>query len=97
MPWTGTGSFAFTEASVNANAPSASGVYALFNQGRWIYIGESGDIRARLLQHLRGDNACITRERPGMFAHELLAANQRVTRQNALILELRPVCNQMLG
>ena len=57
----------------------------------------SGDIQARLLQHVRGDNDCITRSGVTHFAYELVAAPQRVARQNALILELRPSCNQQLG
>jgi excinuclease UvrABC nuclease subunit len=91
-PW-----FPDNYASIVANAPAQSGVYALFKPGVWIYVGESGDIRARLLQHLNGDNPCITQNAPTGFQFELVAANQRVARQNQLILALKPICNQKLG
>jgi len=50
--WTGTKGFQFTRISILDNASQLSGVYALFNQGVWIYIGEAKNIRDRLLQHL---------------------------------------------
>lgn len=97
MPWSSPHRHPFTEASIRANAPSGSGVYMVYDSQRWIYIGESGDIQARLLQHVRGDNECITRMKPTMFSYELVAAHQRVAHQNELVLELRPVCNERLG
>ena len=83
--------------SIDLNAPSASGVYAIFNGQSWIYVGESGDIHARLLQHINGDNTCITRCAPVGFQFELVPAAQRVARQNQLILQLVPICNRRLG
>jgi hypothetical protein len=52
--------FNFNYASITENAPMQSGVYAIYNQN-WVYFGEGQDSRARLLAHLNGDNACITR------------------------------------
>lgn len=89
--------FAWSHASIVANAPHASGVYCIYNQQQWIYVGESGDLQARLLEHFNGDNACITRNAPTGFQFELVAANQRVARQNQLIVALKPICNQRLG
>jgi hypothetical protein len=83
--------------SIVANAPNASGVYAIYGPQRWIYVGESGDIQTRLLQHLGGENACITKNGPTGFAFELSPAAQRVARQNQLIAALNPSCNQRLG
>ena len=97
MIGTGQPAFPWTRESIVSNAPSASGVYAIFNPQAWIYVGESGDIRARLLQHFDGDNPCITRMHPGGFQFELCPAAQRVARQNQLILALTPACNQKLG
>lgn len=97
MIGSGQPTFAFERLSILANAPRASGVYALFNPQRWIYAGETGDIQARLLEHLNGDNRCITLARPTGFQFELPPAQQRVARQDALILQLRPKCNQRLG
>ena len=100
MPWNNQNSYAYNRPSILQNAPNASGVYALFTRNEWVYIGESGDIQARLLEHLRTDqqeNPCIVRYNPAHFSYELWPANQRVQRQNQLIVELRSVCNQRLG
>ena len=89
-------SFPYNFASILARAPAQGGVYALFKDGVWIYIGETGDIRSRLLQHLNGDDHCITTNAPAAFQFELVKANQRVARQHHLILAaLKPVCNQI--
>ncbi len=87
----------FTRPSILADAPASSGVYALFSSKTWIYVGETGDIRARLIQHLDGDNPCISRLNPTGFQYELSLSHQRVARQNALIVQLQPECNQRLG
>jgi excinuclease UvrABC nuclease subunit len=88
----------FDYATILASAPAQSGDYALYNHTFWIYVGESGNIRARVLQHLNGDNACITRNAPTGFQYEPVAEQaQRVARQNQLIVALKPVCNQKLG
>ena len=98
MPWSTAPPAPAPRESVVASAPAQSGVYAIFTSARWIYFGEGQDIRARLLQHVNGDNACITKAVPTAFSFELVAgADKRLGRQNALILELRPVCNQQVG
>ena len=97
MIGSGQPSFAFNRASILANASNASGVYAIYNQQTWIYVGESGDIQGRLLEHLGGDNPCIIRHQPTGFQFELWPANQRMARQNELIVALKPACNQRLG
>jgi len=92
VPW-----HAYNYASIVANAPAQSGVYALFKSGDWIYVGESGEIQARLLQHFNRDNPCITQHAPTGFQFELVAGEaQRKARQNQLILALKPLCNQKL-
>ena len=93
---------AYTRAGILASAPNASGVYALFiNATRYIYIGEAKDIQARLLEHLGGDNVCITRNQPTHFAYDLVPASQRVARQDELIAmcgTMAPAgCNQRFG
>jgi len=89
--------FNFNRASIIANAPTVSGVYAIYNYDNYIYFGEGKDIQARLIDHLSGDNACILRHQPTGFAFEAVGALLRVSRQDALILQLRPLCNQRLG
>ena len=89
--------YAWTRASILANVPRASGVYVIYNAQTWIYVGESGDIQARLLQHFDGDNACITRHVPTGFQFELAVTTQRVARQDHWIAQLGPACNQRFG
>ncbi len=95
MPWNNPDGYSYTRASIQANAPALAGVYALYNAKNWIYIGESQNIQARLIQHANGDNACITNYAPPTFSYELSAAQQRVARQDQLIAELRPFCNRI--
>jgi excinuclease UvrABC nuclease subunit len=91
-------SFPFDYATILASVPAQSGDYAIYNRTSWIYVGESRNIRGRVLDHLNGDNSCITRNAPTGFQYELVAGQaQRVARQNQLILALKPVCNQKLG
>jgi excinuclease UvrABC nuclease subunit len=101
MAWTGSARFNFNQTSVNANAPAGSGVYALFNDGQWIYFGESGNIRDRLTQHLNNEtNQCVLRSRPQFFAYELMVGElARKKRQDQLIQEFwhLGLCNQKLG
>ena len=101
MPWNGSSRFNFNQLAVNANAPATSGVYALFNDGKWIYFGESENIQVRLTQHINNEtNLCVARNRPQFFAFQLVAgALQRKARQNALILEFwnLGLCNEKLG
>lgn len=75
-------------------SPNQFGVYGLFRAGTWIYIG-SGDIRKRLLDHLDGDNPCITKERPTHWMDVVTASMDE--REKELILEFNPICNQRVG
>jgi excinuclease UvrABC nuclease subunit len=75
-------------------APKASGVYAIFNTNGWIYVGEAGDLRSKLLAHFDGQNARINRADPMGFQFELVPAKKRVSRRNRLIAELKPACNR---
>jgi hypothetical protein len=96
--WNGTGGFHFNRASIAANAPEASGVYALFNEGIWLYIGEAQNIKERLLQHLTNShNPDVTKANPQLFAYEMVAPAYRVARQDVLIGAMCPTCNKRLG
>ena len=81
----------FERESVLLNAPEASGVYGLYNV-LWIYIGETENIRRRLLEHLEGDNHCINHYRPSGFAFELAGLEQRIRRRLELVGALEPLC-----
>jgi excinuclease UvrABC nuclease subunit len=88
-----TGIAFFTNASILQNAPAWPGVYGLYKEGRWIYVGETDDIQKQLLEHLAETGSCIKREAPTDFVYEIVDASTRVARQAFLIRELSPPCN----
>lgn len=97
MPWGGK-NFNWDRASIINNTPSASGVYAIWRPNQWIYVGETNDLQRRLLEHFDGGNHRITQASPTGFGFELVSGDAaRINRQNALILELKPSANQILG
>jgi predicted GIY-YIG superfamily endonuclease len=89
--------FVFSQAGINASAPQKSGVYAIYNSNRWIYIGETNDLRRRLTEHLNEGGSCIKKHNPTDFIFEEFPEAFRVARQNALIAQYYPACNQMFG
>jgi hypothetical protein len=87
----------FNTQNVEAIRPGQNGVYGLFREGVWIYVGK-GDIRARLLAHLNGDNPPIVAERPTHWVDEVFANPAAMDeREIQLIRELTPRCNQRVG
>jgi len=87
----------FNEAGILASAPRGSGIYGIFNASEWIYVGEAGDMEARLLDHSRGNSdqsARIRKRNPTGFTCENSPAQTRVLRELALIRELNPTCNR---
>jgi hypothetical protein len=95
MAWNGHW-YSFDREAILRFAPTGSGVYGLANE-TWIYAGESNGIQLRLLEHLAGDNACITGNAPTQFSWELWLQKQRFARQNEVIVEFSPTCNQRAG
>jgi hypothetical protein len=94
MQWRNRANHPFNRGSVILNAPMQSGVYVLRDQTRWIYVGETNDILARLIQHLDGDNSCIALFRNLTFSYEVLPEVVRGGRLEELIRKFRPICNQ---
>jgi excinuclease UvrABC nuclease subunit len=84
----------FTATSVLKNAPGCSGVYALSNAREWVFIGEAGDIRTRLLEHLSETSTSIMARKPTGFTFEICSPDERPSRCAALVRELAPYCNR---
>jgi hypothetical protein len=84
----------FTRVEIEALNPNQMGVYGIFRDGVWIYIGR-GDLRDRLLAHLNGDIPCIWFNAPTHFIAEV-AANP-VAREIELLQEIITTCNQRIG
>ena len=84
--------YLFTFEAVREEAPTASGLYGLYTAGRWVYIGESADIRQSLFRHLNAPSPSMNRFGPLSFSFELAPAEDRVLRHRALIADLDPAC-----
>ena len=64
MPWRNSTSYTFSQSSVVLNAPQQSGVYALYYKTRWVYVGESENIRAQLLTRAWRQDELVREFRP---------------------------------
>jgi hypothetical protein len=93
VPFQNVAPFSFSLASVENNAPGASGLYGLSNAREWIFVGETDNIKGSLLAHLR-ETGRLEDKQPTGFTFELCMASNRVSRQDVLIRELEPVCNR---
>ena len=78
-------------AAVRHQAPGASGVYTVSGSHRWVYVGETDDIRQSLFGHLNDASAPMDRFGPLSFSFQTVPASDRVSRQKALVAELKPV------
>ncbi len=83
----------FNRAQIEALDGNQYGVYGLHHT-RWVYVGK-GDIRQRLLDHLNGDNPCISIMKPTHFVAEVTTNADK--REKELIREFTPTCNQRIG
>ena len=94
MPFADCAARSFTVVSIQKNAPESSGVYGLSNAREWLFIGESDNIRARLLEHRRKIGTVLERQNPMGFTFELCSPSERSARRKALVRELKPRCNR---
>ncbi len=72
------------------------GVYAIFKDSTVLFVGNSGDIKARMLRHVNGDNPNLTANEPNFWTAEVMAGAGQTNieaRQKALIDEFKPVFN----
>jgi hypothetical protein len=82
----------FGRASIEALNPNQIGVYGLYRQYQWIYVGK-GDIRTRLLAHINDPG--ITSYGPTHYVTWVTTNGDVLEKQ--LIDELQPVANQRRG
>lgn len=96
MPWNNPIEYPFNMHGVKENAPAESGVYALCDGDKWMYLGASENLQESLLAHLNpSTTAYIDRASPRTFSFELHPALQREPRLKELIQELQPVLKQI--
>ena len=96
MPFTQQIPRVFIRENIEAINPDQFGVYGLFKEGVWIYVGK-GNIRKRLLDHLNGDNPCIVKAQPIHWVYEVCIDPVMSLREKQLILDCTPLCNQQVG
>lgn len=90
----------FCESAIEDTVPDAPGVYGIADgQGDIIYVGQSDDLRRRLLQHVRrqSDQAiCIFSNAPCDCVYRLVPGGDtaRKAEEDALINEYDPPCNR---
>jgi len=84
----------FTAVSVRMNAPAAPGVYGISNAREWIYIGQTENIQAALMEHLGDAGTSIMNRRPTGFIFEVCDLASRQARLERLVREYKPTCNQ---
>ncbi len=94
MPFPEQSSRSFTRENIEALQGKQDGVYGLFKTNVWVYIGR-GDIRQHLLDHLNGDNPCITSEGPTHWVDEVTA--NHFEREKELLAEYQTTCNKQLA
>ncbi len=83
--------------AVREKAPRASGVYTVFTPRRWVYVGETDDIRRSLFRHLNDAAAPMERFGPLSFSFQTVPPTDRVARQASLVADLRPACQGQGG
>jgi hypothetical protein len=92
MPWKNSERWCFTMAEIADRAPTESGVYYVGGPEGYLFIGESADLRATLLEQVTGRNSFVL-FKPFWFGFERCPAELRVRRRDEMIGECSPLCN----
>ena len=90
-------SFTYELQSIIQNAPTKAGIFAIFSWDQCLFVGESEDICASLLEIFYEANPCLTRKNLTHFTFELATPETRVGRLKERIRELEPACNLGTG
>ena len=90
MPFESRFARAFTAVNIEREAPAASGVYGISNAKNWIFIEETDNIRASLMDYLPDSNGPAA-DSPTGFSFELSPYYSRTARRDRLIAELAPL------
>lgn len=79
--------------SITRNVPSVSGVFVIYSWDACVFVGESDDVCASLLEIYYEANPCLARNKLTHFTFELGPPDSRAGRQFECIQELGPACN----
>jgi hypothetical protein len=89
--------FSYTLDTITRKAPVVSGVYTLFSRGECLYVGESDDICASLLQQYYEYNPCLNDKEITHFTFDLVPPNVRGAMLMDRIRQLGPTCTPRAG
>ena len=84
----------FTEEGIESLDCPGCGIYGIFNADGCIYIGQAGDIKKKLLEHLRGQSmqsARILQNRPTYYLGMPAVMTRLDTQESQLIREYNPI------
>ena len=95
MAYENNDTYAFGYRAVQDKVPNMSGVYTIYTSQRWLYVGESADVKQSLFGHLNEPSACMARRGPLSFSFEVASPAQRVGRQQELIAAFGPSCQRL--
>ena len=84
MPWRDAISLPFTRIDIVARVPSESGVYGILDEDCCIFVGESWNLKGRLLELA----AVLAEVSHLTIQYELCSDEERGQRKNALMREL---------
>jgi hypothetical protein len=93
MPFANYAARSFTLASILNNAPEHFGLYGLCNEREWIFIAETANIQASLLEQLRAVESAVKIRKPTGFTFELCSPDLAAARKRELLRRFKPSCN----
>jgi hypothetical protein len=94
MDWENIVAHPLNRTSVIRNTPECSGIYGLRDGARWVYVGESSNLRGALLGYLSGRLPSVLLSEPHLFAFEVCSPRHRVGRHRELVRRYQPICNK---
>ena len=95
MPWSAVHGFRFTSASILTNVPKQSGVFGLYNEQGWVFIGQGSDLQQSLFQCLDKSRQYFWPNEPHGYTFEICNSDACNERRDALILEYYPTRNHL--
>jgi hypothetical protein len=78
---------------ITRNVPPVSGVFMIYSWDACVFVGESDDICASLLEVYYEANPCLAEKILTHISFELVSPELRVGRQMECIREFGPACN----
>lgn len=95
MPWQDKTGFGFHRAGIMKHSAEEGGVFGLFRDEGWVFIGYADNIQASLLALLTRPE--FREEKPEGFVFEQWGPERSIRRRDELVLEYYPSLNLRVG